>query len=105
MAHFGSLIDKTFKAREPQVPSARLERVNPPVTNRLDEWGAELFDYACSAGELESAAELLALLEKWHARRDHADEQHRKTGAIRLKRMTGELERRHIMKGIRPTVR
>lgn len=105
MANFGSLIDKTFKAREPPVPASRLERVNPPVTNRLDEWGAELFTYACSVGELELAAELLELMQKWHARRDYSDEQHGKTGAIRLKRMSGELERRYIMKGVRPVIR
>jgi len=101
MRPFGTLIEKTIKFREPTVPGARLERVNPPVTHRLDEGVADLFDHACIINELEAAADLVALLEKWHARRSYGDEQQRRAGAVHLKRMHGELERRHITRGTR----
>src|ERR1019366_5532314 len=101
MRPFGTLIDKTVKFREPTIPGARLERVNPPVTHRLDEGIADLFNHACIINDLEAATDLVALLEKWHARRSYGDEQQRRVGGVHLKRMHGELERRHIMRGTR----
>jgi hypothetical protein len=102
MRPFGSIIDKAIQLRKPPIPDPRLERVNPPVMSRLDEGIMELFDQACVTGELEAAAELLALMEKWQARRAYPDEQQRRMGGVHLKRMHGELERRHIMRGSRP---
>jgi hypothetical protein len=78
-----------------------LARVNPPVLTRLDEGVADLFDQACIAGELEAAADLLALQERWQARRTYAGEQQRRIAAVQLQRMRGELERRHIVRGTR----
>jgi hypothetical protein len=101
MRPFGSLIDKAVQLSKPPIPDPRLARVNPPVVSRLDQGIAELFDQACMAGELEPAADLLALLEGWQARRTFADEQQRRTAAVQLKRMQSELERRHIMRGTR----
>jgi hypothetical protein len=99
MRPFGSLIDKTVKFREPTVPGARLDRVNPSVSHRLDEGIADLFNTACILNDLDAAADLVTLLEKWHTRRWYGDEQQRRVGGVHLKRMHGELERRHIMRG------
>jgi hypothetical protein len=101
MRPFGTLIDKTVKFREPAIPGARLERVNPPVVDRLDEGITDLFNYACTTNDLEAAADLVALLDNWHVRRSYGDEQQRRLGGVHLKRMHGELERRHIMRGTR----
>ena len=101
MRPFGSLIDKAIQLSKPPIPAPRLARVNPPVMSRLDEGLTELFDHACITGELEVAADLLALLERWRARRTYADEQRRQMAGVHLKRMRGELERRHIMRGTR----
>jgi hypothetical protein len=99
MRVFGSLVEKNVKFREPMIPGQRLERVNPPRVNHLDEEIRELFNYACVANELEDAADLLALARTWHARRPYADDEQRRTGGIFLERMAGELKRRHIMRG------
>lgn len=101
MRPFGSLIDKAIQLSKPPIPDPRLARVNPPVMSRLDEGLTELFDHACITGELEVAADLLALLERWRAHRTYADEQRRQMAGVHLKRMRGELERRHIMRGTR----
>jgi len=101
MRSFGSLIERAAKFREPVIPGARLERARPPAVNKLDEGIAELFDYACITSDLEAAADLMALLEKWHEQRPYDDEEQRRTVGICLKRMHGELDRRHIMRGRR----
>ena len=99
---FGSLIEKGIKFREPSIPDARLERVNPPAMHRLDDGITELFNNACINNDLEAAADLIALSEKWRARRSYEDENQRRLDGVRLKRMHGELERRHIVRGTRP---
>jgi hypothetical protein len=101
MRPFGSLIERTAKFREPEIPGARLQRAHPPVVPRLDEGIKELFDYACITNDLEAAADLVALMEQWHTRRSYDNEEQRRLGAIQLKRMHGELDRRHIMRGTR----
>jgi len=101
MRTFGSMIGKAVKLHEPPVPGPRLARVNPLVVNRLDEGLSELFNYACVSDDLESAADLVALMIKWHSRRSYSDDQQRQTDRKILKRMCGELERRHIVKGHR----
>ena len=67
MRMFSVLVDKAVRLREPAIPDKRLTRVNPPAVNRLDEGVMEVFTLACAASDLEAAADLLALVEKWHA--------------------------------------
>ncbi len=102
MRNFGTIIDKHVKLRDPRVPDQRMARVSPPVLGRLDEEIKDLFDYACVAGDLDSAADLLALMEKWHERDAAEAEPQRQLRGILLKRMCGELNRRHIMRGSPP---
>ncbi len=102
MRPFGTLIDKTIKFREPSIPGGRLERVQPPVVSRMDEGIAELFDYACITNDLDAAADLVMLAESWHGRRFYDDDEQRRMGDVRVKRMLGELERRNIMRGAQP---
>jgi hypothetical protein len=102
MRPFGTLIEKAVKFREPSIPGARLDRVVPRTENRLDEGINELFEYACITNDLEAAGDLVGLIEKWHARRSYRDYEQRRLVAVQLKRMHGELDRRHIMRGTRP---
>ena len=104
MRPFGTLIKKTVKFREPTIPGARLDRALPRIEHRLDEGVHELFEYACITSDLEAAGDLVALMEKWHARRRYKDYDQRRLVVIQLKRMRGELDRRHIMRGTRPNV-
>lgn len=103
MRPFGTLIQKTLQFREPPIPGTRLDRVTPRAAFPMDEGIKELFDYACITKDLDAAADLVALLERWHARRRYADHEQRRFVVIQLKRMRGELDRRHIMLGTRPT--
>jgi hypothetical protein len=103
MRPFGTLIQKAVKFREPSIPGARLDRVRPRTGYPLDEGISELFEYACITSDLEAAGELVTLVEKWHARRRYKDYEQRRLVVIQLKRMRGELDRRHIMRGTRPT--
>jgi hypothetical protein len=103
MRMFSSRISETVSFAEPAIPASRLGRVNPPVrpaVNLLDEAVADVFNQACLLADLPAAGDLLALMAKWHERRQYADEHARRTDQTALRRMHGELERRHIMKGI-----
>jgi len=101
MRPFGTLIQKALQFREPPIPGARLDRARPRTEHRLDEGINELFEYACITNDLEAAADLVALIENWHARRTYKDYEQRRLAVIQLKRMRGELDRRHIMRGSR----
>jgi hypothetical protein len=103
MRPFGTLIEKAVKFREPSIPGARLDRVRPRTGYRLDEGLHELFEYACMTSDLEAAGDLVALMEMWHARRKYKDYEQRRLVIIQLKRMRGELDRRHIMRGTHPS--
>ncbi len=102
MRPFGTLIKKTVKFREPSIPGARMDRALPRTEYRLDEGINELFEYACITSDLAAAGDLVALMEQWHARRTYKDHEQRRLVIIQLKRMRGELDRRHIMRGTRP---
>ena len=108
MRPFGTLIDKTAKMREPPkarehaIPESRLERARPPSVSRLEEAMLEMFEHACLSGDLDMATDLVVLMERQHERIAHADPEQKRSGGVRLKRMWGELDRRYIMKGIRP---
>jgi hypothetical protein len=102
MRPFGTLIEKAIKFREPSIPGARLDRVLPRTEHRLDDGILELFEYACITSDLDAAADLVTLMETWHGRRTYKDYEQRRHVVIQLKRMHGELDRRHIMRGARP---
>ena len=102
MRMFSVLVDRSVKLHQPRIPDARLMQVNPPVTRRLDEGLRDVFNQACMDDDVEAAAELLGMMEKWHARRSYDDDQLRRADSTQLSRMRGELERRYVMKGVRP---
>jgi hypothetical protein len=77
MRPFGIFVDQAMKLREPSIPSDRQARVNPPPLRLLDD-------------------------AVWHSRRSYSGEQARRTDRIFARRMQGELERRHIIRGTRP---
>src|SRR4249920_267508 len=69
MRTFGFIGAKTRPRNEIEIPGARMARVNQSLKRRLDDDVEEVFSRACATNDLESAADLLLLLEKWHARR------------------------------------
>lgn len=104
MRNFGILIGRGSRLRPPATVSERLARVTRPAGHPLDEEVRELFQCACTAGDLEAANDVLLMMERWMERRTYENEQQRKEETAHLLRMRGELERRYIMKGIRPPV-
>jgi hypothetical protein len=102
MRPFCISIEKAVKFREPPIPEARLDRVLSHTEHRLSDGINELFDYACITSDLKAAADLVALMEKWHTQRTYKDYEQRRLVVIQLKRMRGELDRRHIMRDTRP---
>ena len=101
MRTFATLIQKA-KMRDPGIPPSRLNRAQPGQLHRLGEGIAELFDHACMTGDLESATDLVVLMEKWSPRHTDGDDDLRRATDVRLRRMRGELVRRYVSKGIRP---
>ena len=102
MRPFGTMIERSARMREPVIPGSRLERVRPPPLGRLEEGIIELFQHACMTGDLDQAADFVVLMERRHARYVYLDDEQRRVGGVHIKRMLGELDRRYVMKGIRP---
>ena len=93
MRTFRFLLNRSSALHEVRVPGARLARVNQSLKRRLDDDVEEIFNRACATNDLEAAHDLLALLEKWHARRSASYGRERRIGGAALQRARGELER------------
>lgn len=93
MRNFGFILKKGSSANEMTIPGARLARVNQSLKRRLDDDVEEVFNRACATNDLEAAADLLALLEKWHARRSASYGRERRMSGASVQRVRDELER------------
>jgi hypothetical protein len=92
MRAFGIWI-KPSAVSEVRIPGSRLARVNQFRRRRLDDDVEDLFNRACVSNDLASAADLLALLEKWHARRSAGYGSERRISGAALFRARRELDR------------
>jgi len=99
MRTFGFIGNKTTRMHEVQIPGARLARVNQSLKRRLDDDVEEVFSRACATNDLEAAADLLALLEKWHERRQANYGRERRVAGVGLQRARKELERLSALHG------
>jgi hypothetical protein len=99
MRTFGFIGNRTPRMAETQIPGARLARVNQSLKRRLDDDVEEVFNRACATNDLESALDLLALLEKWHARRQANYGRERRITGVGLQRARKELERLSALHG------
>jgi len=99
MRTFGFVSHRTPRAQELQIPGARLARVNSALKRRLDDDVEEVFHRACATNDLESAADLLTLLEKWHARRSASYGRERRITGANLQRARKELDRMGMLHG------
>lgn len=93
MRTFGFLSTKARSQNELEIPGARLARVNQSLKRRLDDDVEEVFSRACASNDLELAADLLSLLEKWHARRSAHYGRERRISGVNLTRARKELDR------------
>jgi hypothetical protein len=99
MRTFGFLGGKSMALREVPIPGSRLARVNQALKRRLDDEVEEVFHRACATSDFESAADLLVLLEKWHARRATLFGRERRISGANLQRARKELERLRMLHG------
>jgi hypothetical protein len=88
---------------EVRIPGSRLARVNQSLKRRLDDDVEEVFHRACATNDLLAATDLLALLEKWHARRSASYGRERRISGAGVLRARKELERLTVLKGVNPT--
>jgi hypothetical protein len=102
MRTFGFIGSKTRLRGELQIPGARLARVNQALKRRLDDDIEEVFSRACASNDLESANDLLMLLEKWHARRSASYGRERRISGANLVRARKELDRLSTLHGGKP---
>jgi hypothetical protein len=79
--------------REVPRPGNRLAPANWVARRRLDDALVEIFNRACAGNNLDAAADLLALLEKWHERRKSKYRGERRISDESLIARRAELER------------
>jgi hypothetical protein len=68
MRQFGFRVNVSPNLRETPVPG-RMARTNPSYRRRLDDSMVDVFDRACIGNNLDAAADVLTLLDRWHDRR------------------------------------
>jgi hypothetical protein len=82
----------TLKSNNFRAP-AQPEQGDRILRRRLDDDVEELFDRACAQNELEKAADLLVLLENFHARRSVAYGRERRLSNAAVERARAKLKR------------
>ncbi len=102
MRGIGFILDKAVKIRQPHIPEKRLVRAFETQWRQLDDDSATAFNSACAAGDLDAAADLLSLMEAWHAKRTYRDSAEQRLRGTLLMRLRCELDRQHLMKGTAP---
>lgn len=104
MRTFGFVGNRVRPGKEVAIPGDRLARVNQSLKRRLDDDVEEVFNRACASNDLEVAADLLLLLEKWHARRAAHYGRERRVSGANLQRARKELERLGALRATDPAV-
>jgi hypothetical protein len=95
----GFLIKRATGMQPTPIPGSRLARVQQAVKRRLDDDILDVFERACATNDLDSATDLLALLEKRHARRAEAYGRERRINASIVQRARRDLERMRVLLG------
>ena len=101
MRTFGFLVNRQSTLHEVRIPSDRLARVSQSLKRRLADDLEAVFNRACAAADLEAAADLLVVLEKWHARRSASYGRERRINSATLDRARKDLERLTVLHGNR----
>jgi hypothetical protein len=102
MRTFGFLVNKSSALHEVRIPGSRLARLHQSLKRRLDDDVEEVFQRACATNDLESASDLLSVLEKWHARRSASYGRERRISGASLQRARKELNRLILLHGPGP---
>jgi hypothetical protein len=93
MRTFGFIVNRSSALHEVRIPGERLARVNQSLKRRLDDDLEEVFNRALATNDLDAATDLLALMEKWHARRSASYGRERRINSAAIDRAKKDLER------------
>ena len=95
------LLGKRANSHEARIPGARMARLNQSLRRRLDDDVEEVFNRACTSNDLEAAADLLTVLERWHERRSATYGKERRINGAAIQRVRRELDRLRVLRGVR----
>jgi hypothetical protein len=100
MRRLGFLLNFSSKVTVRPMPPVPSARVSHYFRRRLNDGVERLFEEACTANNLSAAADLIALLEKWHTSRAANQGGERRIGDATLRRVRHKLERLSAMRGL-----
>lgn len=96
------MVSRVAGMHEVRIPGSRLTRLNQSLKRRLDDDLEDVFNRACATRDIESARDLLALMEKWHQRRAERYGRERRINSAALERARAEMNRLITLHGGRP---
>ena len=105
MRKLSTLIDRMAGLAQPRLPAGRLERINQALRRRLDDAVEDVFNQACLKGDLDTAGQLLAVLERMHSRRQAEFGRERRINDDAIVRGREELDRRLRVRALPPPLR
>jgi hypothetical protein len=89
----GFLVARSAELRKPQVPAGRIMDFGRRHRRRLGDSLADIFTRAVASNNLDGAADLLTILEKWQQRRVTKYGRERRISDAELKAMRADLDR------------
>jgi hypothetical protein len=93
MRPLGFSLSSITRLHEAPIPGSRSGRTNWPHRRRLDDALEAVFQRACATNNMDAAADVLAVLEKWHDRRTVKYGSERRIDGRVITAMRAELER------------
>jgi hypothetical protein len=93
MRTFATLVGSAARLHAVAVPGARPVDFNRRPRRRLDDSLVDIFERASASNNLDAAADILTILEKWHDRRKSKYGRERRIGDVELTAMRGGLNR------------
>ena len=93
MRPFATLVGNVVRLHAAAIPGARPVDYNRRPRRRLDDSLVDIFERAIASNNLDAAADILTILEKWHDRRKSKYGRERRIGDVEMKAMRGDLDR------------
>jgi hypothetical protein len=99
---FAVLVDRFAALAPATVPGDRLQRLQQAFRRRLDDAVVDVFQRACLSRDLDTAAELLTVLENMNERRRRTYGGERRISDATVAQAREELARRRVMQPLEP---
>ena len=93
MRPFATLVGRAARLHAAAIPGARPVDYSRRPRRRLDDSLVDIFQRATASNNLDAAADILTVLERWHDRRKSKYGRERRIGDVELKAMRGGLDR------------